>query len=171
MEDQAGGDDEHTFTASQGEGVFLRLVDVEGGPLTPAFTIYGPSGAAVISASSANVASASFSAAVTGTYTVVVYDVSSGLSATGDYRLYFTRAPGASAGGALAPGGAAFGHLDEGAIDSYTFFAIAGDRVALQLTTSPRVRWSPRSRCTAPPAASWSTRSAPVSRPHRSPSR
>jgi len=31
------------------------------------------------------------------------------------------------------------GHLDEGAIDSYTFFAIAGDRVALQLTTSPRV--------------------------------
>lgn len=64
----------------------------------------------------------------------MVYDVSTGLASTGDYRLYFTRAPGANAGGALTPGGTAFGHLDEGAIDSYTYFAIAGDHIALQLT-------------------------------------
>jgi len=126
--------DSYTFTANQGEGVFLRLVDVAGGPLVPAFTVYGPSGAVVTATSSANVVNASFAAGATGTYTLVVYDVSSGLSATGDYRLYFTRAPGANAGGALTPGGAAFGHLDEGALDSYTFTAIAGDRVALRMT-------------------------------------
>jgi hypothetical protein len=126
--------DSYTFTANQGEGVFLRLVDAAGGTLVPAFAVYGPTGTAVTSASSANVASASFAAGASGTYTVVVYDLSTGLTSTGDYRLYFTRAPGANAGGALAPGGAAFGHLDEGAIDSYTFFAIASDRVTLQVT-------------------------------------
>jgi hypothetical protein len=129
-----GAIDSYTFTAGQGQGVFLRLVDVAGGPLTPAFTVYGPAGAVVTSASSAGVANGSFVAAATGTYTIVVYDVSSGLASTGDYRLYYTRAPGANAGGALAPGGSVTAHLDEGALGSYTFSAISGDRVALQMT-------------------------------------
>ncbi|HET7505875.1 MAG TPA: hypothetical protein VFK02_32875, partial [Kofleriaceae bacterium] len=126
--------DSYTFTANQGEGIFFRLVDIAGGSLTPALTVYGPTGTTVTSASSANVANASFSASATGTYTVVIYDVSAGFASTGDYRLYFTRAPGANAGGALTPGGSVSAHLEEGALDSYTFFAIAGERVTLQLT-------------------------------------
>jgi len=113
--------------------VFLRLVDAAGGTLVPAFAVYGPTGTAVTSASSGNVASASFAASASGTCTVVVYDLSTGLTSTGDYRLYFTRAPGASAGGALAPGGAVTAHLEEGAIDSYTFTAGQGESVFLRV--------------------------------------
>jgi hypothetical protein len=126
--------DSYTFAASTGQSISLRITDVAGGVLSPGFTIYGPTGAAVAVTSSANVASTSFSAATSGTYTLVVYDVSAGLASTGDYELYYTRAPGANAGGALSPGGSVDGHLNEGALDSYTFSAAAGEGIALRVT-------------------------------------
>ena len=43
--------------------------------------------------SNEDVASMFFAAPMSGTYTVVVYDVSSGDAATGPYNLFFTLAP------------------------------------------------------------------------------
>jgi hypothetical protein len=67
--------------------------DVEGGALWPEFRICGPAGNLVTWAAGADVASASFQAPSNGTYTVVVYDVSSGFAAVGDYRLDDTNTP------------------------------------------------------------------------------
>jgi hypothetical protein len=70
------------------------VTDLAAGPLVPAFTVYGPAGSVVVNALGADVASKSFAVAATGVYTVVVYDWSSGFTATGDYELDFTRTPG-----------------------------------------------------------------------------
>jgi hypothetical protein len=130
-----GAIDSYTFAAQAGEGVGLRVTDVAGGTFTPAFIVYDPTGAVVVDgAYGANVASDFFAAQKTGTYTVVVYDDSSGYASTGPYNLYFTLAPGANAGGALSPGVVVSSQLAEGAIDSYTFAAQAGEGVGLRVT-------------------------------------
>jgi hypothetical protein len=130
-----GAIDSYTFTAEVGQGVALSLTDVAGGALVPAFSVYDPSGAVAVNvAVGDDVASAGFAAPASGTYTVVVYDRTSGSDATGPYKLYFTRAPGANKGGALSPGGVVAGQLAEGAIDSYTFTAEVGQGVALSIT-------------------------------------
>jgi hypothetical protein len=126
--------DSYTFTANAGEGILLRLTDLAGSAFTPWFTVYGPAGNVVTSARGTDVAGRDFAAPSTGTYTVVVYDSTAGLAQTGDYHLYFTRAPGANKGGALPSGHAVLGHIDEGEVDSYTFTASAGEGILLRLT-------------------------------------
>jgi hypothetical protein len=128
-----GALDSYTFTAQAGEGVFLRVVNASTGTLLPAVNVYDPSGAPVIVTSGQEVASTEFTTAKTGTYTVVVYDASNGAASTGPYNLYFTLAPGANNGGLLPPGGKITGQLAEGALDSYTFDAQAGQGVFLRL--------------------------------------
>ncbi len=126
--------DSYTFTAQTGEGIVMRLTDVSAGPLLPAFNVYDPSGAVVARAENTDVAATNFTTQASGTFTVVVYDASNGAAATGPYNLYFTRAPGADKGGALSPGGVVSGQIVEGAIDSYTFSAQAGEGVQLRVT-------------------------------------
>src|SRR5258706_365055 len=86
--------DSYTFTAATGEGVALRVTDVAGGSLWPGFTVYGPAGNVVTWGSGVDVASASFQARSSGTYTMGIYDLSTGLASTGDYRLDYTRTLG-----------------------------------------------------------------------------
>jgi hypothetical protein len=126
--------DSYTFTATAGEGVQLRMVDIAGGTFWPGFEVYDPSGTRVVNPVSAtDVAVTSFYAPVTGTYTIVAYDNSTGRASTGDYNLYFTRAPSANEGGPLSPGGMLSGAIDKGDLDSYTFTATAGQGVQLRL--------------------------------------
>lgn len=92
-----------------------------------------PAGNLLTWATGTNVAVDGFSAPSTGTYTVVVYDWSSGLASTGDYKLYYTKAPGANQGGALSPGGVMPGTIEKGGLDSYTFAASTGEGILLRL--------------------------------------
>jgi hypothetical protein len=132
---EKGDLDSYSFAASAGEAVQLRFVDVAGSTLTPGLAVYGPTGASVSWDYRSDVAYAAFNAAVSGSYTVVVYDWSSNsLAGTGDYQLHFAKAPGASEGGALTPGSAAWGTIDKGDLDSYTFTATSGTPVKLTLS-------------------------------------
>ena len=124
----------YTFSALAGEGVMLRITDVAGGPLLPAFSVYDPAGSLVSQAVGEDVAGLAFTTQKSGTFTVVVYDASTGLASTGPYNLYFTLAPGADKGGALIPGDVISDRIDEGELDSYTFTAQAGEGVALRVT-------------------------------------
>ena len=81
--------------------------------------------------SGANVAGLTITTQAAGTYTVVVYDYSSGYASTGDYKLYFALAPGANEGGVLTSGGMLSGTIDLGDLDSYTFAAAVGDAIKL----------------------------------------
>jgi hypothetical protein len=129
-----GAVDSYTFDAMMGERVDIRVTDVAGRPLVPAFSVYGPDGASMAHNASPDVAGDGFAAAKSGTYTVIVYDGSGSLDQVGDYQLYFTKAPGAAKGGALTSGDSRSSHLDEGALDSYTIAAHAGDVISLILT-------------------------------------
>jgi hypothetical protein len=129
-----GAIDSYTFTANAGETIELRVTDTLAGSFVPTVAIYNPTGGLVSSALGTNVAAAGFSAATTGSYTVLIDDSSSGLASTGPYLIYFTKAPGADADGVLTPGAVVSGQLAEGAIDSYTFTANAGDRIDLRVT-------------------------------------
>jgi hypothetical protein len=124
----------YTFTAATGEGIALRVADVVGGALAPRLNIYGPSGNLVTWAQATDVAGQAFAAPSTGTYTVAIHDASSGLASSGDYKLYYTRAPGANQGGALSPGGVVLARIDKGELDSYTFTAATGEGIALRVT-------------------------------------
>jgi hypothetical protein len=123
----------YTFAADAGQGIMLRMADVAGGSLEPGITVYDPTGAVVGRANASFVAAVAFQAHSNGTYTVVLGDSSAGLTGTGDYNLSFTKAPGANKGGALAPGGMVAAHLEEGALDSYTFAADASQGFMLRM--------------------------------------
>ena len=70
----AGDQDTYTFTATAGNGVFLRVADIAATPLTPGITLYDPTGAYVTDASGTDVGTINHTAMMTGTYTVVVAD-------------------------------------------------------------------------------------------------
>jgi hypothetical protein len=94
-----GALDSYTFTAATGESIALRVADIAGGALWPEVVIYGPTGSQVSWGAGPDVASAMLVAPSTGTYTAVVFDISSGAAATGDYNLYYIKAPDANQGG------------------------------------------------------------------------
>jgi len=61
--------DRHTFQASVGQGVAIRVAQVGSSVFTPAFSVYDPSGNAVVNDSyGADVARSTFRAAQAGTY-------------------------------------------------------------------------------------------------------
>jgi hypothetical protein len=82
----------------------------------------------------ADVAYISFTAATSGTYTILAYDSSSGHAQTGDYNLYYAKSPGANEGGLLVSGATITDTIDEGDIDSFTILASGDDTVLLQMT-------------------------------------
>lgn len=128
---ELGDLDSYTFFANAGDGIRVRVGDLDGTTLTPFVSAYGPDGEIVDNGIGPSVASIDFSAPQSGTYTVVVFDGSNPGSATGAYALYFTRAPGANEGGTLPNGGFVTDTIDLGDLDSYTFFANAGEEIRI----------------------------------------
>jgi len=129
---ELGDLDSYTFAAAAGQGVQVRVADVSGGSFVPAVAVYDPTGALVNSNYGQSAAGFSFTASATGTYTVVVFDYSSGFASSGAYHLYLAVAPGANEGGLLPPSAAVAGTIDLGDIDSYTFAAVAGQGVQVR---------------------------------------
>ena len=125
--------DSYAFNARQGEGVDLRMVDLEGFGLDPYMKVFGPNSVLLYSDWSSTVAGISFSAPLTGVYSVVVEDYGSSGPSTGAYEIHFTRAPGANEHGSLVNGGNVSGVIDLGDLDSYTFNATVGDGIDLRM--------------------------------------
>ena len=133
-----GDIDTYTFTANAGESVYLRVADTEttefiNSDLFPRVELFDPSGTFLTGGQGALVGSLFENLVVSGEYTVVVRDVSSGNDAVGDYDLYYAKAPGADEGGALPNGGSVSDRIDLGDIDTYTFTANAGESVYLRV--------------------------------------
>ena len=78
-------------------------------------------------------------APVTGTYLVLVASFDSGFNGTGTYRLSMAKTPGpitvsdGDQGGPLSNGGIHTGELVRGDLDTWTFTANAGERIALHI--------------------------------------
>jgi hypothetical protein len=128
-----GDFDAYTFDANAGATIHLRVAEIGQTGFYPYVLVYDPSGALVTSNYSASVAAVSLTPTVTGTYTVVVTDASSGSAATGAYKIYYTRVPGSNDGGALNPNAPLDGTIDLGDLDAYTFDVTAGAGVQLRV--------------------------------------
>ena len=125
--------DSYTFTATAGESFLLRIGDLNGTSMFPWIRVYDPNGAAVDSQFGSAVDEISAVASLSGTYTIVITDASSGFGATGPYELHYVRAPGANEGGLLPNGGVVSETLALGDLDSYTFTAAAGESFVLRI--------------------------------------
>jgi hypothetical protein len=126
--------DTYTFDAAAGSGIELRVADIGASALYPYVLVYDPNGKLVEQAGGYDVAWARFSPLLTGKYTAVVLDASSGSAGTGNYKLYFVNAPGESEGGALTLGTPVAGTIDIGDMDSFTLTATAGTKLKLVAT-------------------------------------
>jgi YD repeat-containing protein len=129
-----GDIDGYTFDVTAGQSVQLRLADALQGTFYPYFFVYDPTGKLVGQAGNLTVAAYSFTAALTGKYTALLMDGSSGNAGSGSYKLYSAIAPGSNEGGLLTVGTAATGTIDLGDVDSFTFNASAGAKFQLVAT-------------------------------------
>ena len=128
----AGQEDRYTFYANAGETVALTAAKTSSS-LIPYIRLFSPTGAAITSDYGSSVASIQHSITASGTYTVLVSDssVNRQPTSTGGYEARLARMPGANEHGALVNGGVQTEQITLGDLDTYTFYANAGETVAL----------------------------------------
>ena len=128
-----GDFDTYTVTASVGDRLVLRAVDVSTGGLFPQIQLFDPTGALVTSAQNSNVADLQYTALASGTYRVLVLDNSTGDDAAGAYNLYFSRMSDGDELGALANHSVNAQQIELGDVDVYSFTAADGDELRLRM--------------------------------------
>ena len=126
-----GDIDTFTFDAAVGEGILLRAVDINETTFYPQILLYAPDGQYIKYAQNPTVAYTSYTATQAGTYTVVVLDVSSGFTSTGDYQLQFAHMPSANELGYISNGSSKTSSIGLGDIDSYKIVAGSNQQIAL----------------------------------------
>src|SRR5688572_13563004 len=132
--------DQWSFTAVQGDAIFLSLAEVgTNTDYVPLIHLRAPNGA-LVNWSWGNVtAQVHVQAPQTGTYTVVVSTYDSGLDASGEYRLTLAHTPGTftvptgDEGGAMINGANHQGRIHVGDLDQWSFTAVQGDAIFLSL--------------------------------------
>ena len=142
-----GETDEYTFSATAGESVSIRMVELSGSSFSPSLTLYNPDGSLVFSNTGNEQAaldcwSISFACELdqTGSYLLVAAD--SGIN-TGTYEIHYKRLAISDENGALVNDGVVLGDLTKGDIDSYTFEATAGESVSIRMVEISGVNFQP----------------------------
>jgi lysophospholipase L1-like esterase len=136
--------DVYTFAANAGDGIQARAGETGEGLFAPRIVVRGPDGSEVVADTGTGAAGVQFQAAQGGSYTLTVADGTSGGQQTGSYDLHFVRAPGAAEGGTLANGGMVADTIDRGDLDSFRFFASAGQGVQLRVGDAGDGLFAPR---------------------------
>jgi hypothetical protein len=142
-----------SFTAQAGEALVVRAGIITGsGNLEPRVRLYGPDGASLGSdAGGSAVGEVAVRATSSGTFTVVISDGSTYLGDSGDYRLTLAMtgspivvSPG-DEGGPMTGTDVYDGAIDVGDLDLWSFTAIAGDTISINVTElvsgSPLAPW------------------------------
>ena len=131
-----------TFTATAGERIAVHIGEItDTDDFRPWIRVWAPNGATLGSASGLAAAElGDIVAPVTGTYLVLVSSFDSGFNGTGTYRLTMTKTPGpitvssGDQGGPLTNGGTHNGEILQGDLDVWTFNAVAGQQITVQIT-------------------------------------
>jgi hypothetical protein len=128
-----------SLTANAGDNIVLRL-GTFGASYDGKLRLYGPNGALLQTAFSAQDAELDYAATNSGAFTVLVSSYSSG--GTGTYVLYLAQfpepfiVPGGDQGGPMNGSANYLGTIGLGDLDMWAFTACAGDPVNLLLTTT-----------------------------------
>ncbi|MEO0650668.1 MAG: hypothetical protein AAFZ65_08320, partial [Planctomycetota bacterium] len=133
----AGDLDSFALTLEAGESYQLRLAELPGSTFFVGLSLYGPNGALVASDSGSVVASLAGTAPLSGSYTALVFDAtasSAGPTGTGAYRLDSVRIPGGNEGGTLVDGQTVNGTIELGDLDSYSFLALGGASIQIDVS-------------------------------------
>jgi hypothetical protein len=129
------GRSKYTFAAQAGNGIMVRVVDAGDTSFAPAFALISPSGQQLVVASGPDVAAAEVAQApVDGTYTLDIYDAGPATSAGGAFDVFVVVAPGTDDHGTLQAADVRHGHLDKGALHSYTFRPQVGESISIRAT-------------------------------------
>jgi Bacterial Ig domain len=135
-----------SFTATQGHTAVVRIGEIPVGAGTPDpgywpwIRVVSPAGVVVGQSTGNTDAEATFTAPLTGTYTVIAAAYYGG--AAGDYRLSYAtfgafQTSGGDEGGALANDVAQTGDIDLGDLDLWSFSACQGNTVVVTLSEIP----------------------------------
>ncbi|MDL1983973.1 MAG: hypothetical protein LWX54_07250, partial [Deltaproteobacteria bacterium] len=137
-------EDSYTFTANIGETVQIRMVDTSATAFAPSLQLYSPSGGRINLGTptwDGSVAAIQYTAAYTGTYTVLASDFNK--VNTGSYDLYFAYMPGANEHGELVNDGVHQEQIDLGDLDTYTFTANSGDNIQIRMVDTSATAFAP----------------------------
>ncbi len=136
---EVGDVDQWSFDASAGDSLTVRVGEMVAGGLTPWVGIYGPTGVLLDSAYGTAAAEVSVRATNSGTFLVLVADLSNGYAGSGAYRLTLART-GSPVGvspndeGGLFDGSATYeGNLEVGDLDVWSFTLCRGERIVMHL--------------------------------------
>jgi hypothetical protein len=157
-----GDVDVWTFTAAVGERITVHIGEVtDSADFRPWIRLWAPNGTTL--GDTAGLAAAVIDdvvAPVAGTYLVLVGSFDSGFDDTGTYQLTMAKTSGAvtvsngDQGGALASGVAQSGQIVVGDVDVWTFTAVAGQPIHVQVTETVDVNgFTPWLRVWAPNGA------------------
>ena len=129
-----------SVTAKAGESLLVRMGDLGGtNSLTPYLRLLGPDGVLLDSNYGAVAAEVQTRASLSGSFTVVVGDASSGASGTGPYQLTLAKTGSpivvseGDEGGWLTNGVAHPGVIKPGDLDVWAFTACAGAKIQVQI--------------------------------------
>src|SRR5262249_16637146 len=147
-----------TFTANQGDSVSLSIGVIDpNASLRPFIRLRAPNGVEIGSSASLLIAQINVTAAVTGTYTVVVASGAAVPQGTGSYRLTLAKTPGAfvvspgDEGGRMTEGFSHPGSIQLGDLDQWTFLASQGHAISLSINkVDPNATLRPFIRLRAP---------------------
>src|SRR5438045_1738311 len=136
-----GGLDTWMFTASAGDRVPLSFPTRRSSDLDfrPWIRLWSPAGGSLGSQWGPDAAQIEAVAPVSGTYLVLVGSADSGYDGSGTYRLTMAHSPGpvtvsaGDEGGPLTNGALHSGEILQGDLDTWTFTASAGDRIAVHV--------------------------------------
>uniref|UniRef100_UPI001FE785B1 hypothetical protein n=1 Tax=Marinobacter changyiensis TaxID=2604091 RepID=UPI001FE785B1 len=140
-----GEEDSFNFTVDAGQYVNLSVADIDNTSLAPRIRLFAPDGEFLTNGSGSTVGRIrNFQVPQTGTYTVLVDDVTQGGAQTGNYELHFASAPGADEHGALINGGLRTEVISTGDLDTYTFAVEAGQYVNLSVSDIDETSLAPQ---------------------------
>ena len=145
----SGGVDSYTLSANANDTILVNVGDLSGSAFSPRIRLQDPTSTQVASDLGSGGAQVVHQAAISGVYTVLVDDGSSGGSQTGAYRLHFIKAPGSLSisagddGGALTNGEYRDGVAEISDLDGWQFNADIGDTFLLGAGDTGGTAFSP----------------------------
>ncbi|HMJ66348.1 MAG TPA: hypothetical protein VK615_13460 [Candidatus Binatia bacterium] len=144
-----GDCDIYTFDASSNDVIFLSVMN-EGGARIPYLYLYDPTGQWILGYYENQTYAFIYNYRLTNSGTYVVAVTEDAFNREFNYKLCLVKSPGANstdegdATNVLAHGQAASGEITLGDFDAYSFYALAGDTIELQLQRTSGVGENPR---------------------------
>ncbi|MGQ7848584.1 hypothetical protein ACUNV4_29070 [Granulosicoccus sp. 3-233] len=130
--------DSYVVELDAGDSLYVSMADLDtddlvSSPLRPRIELFAPNGELLSGGEGSLAARVYRRAQVSGSYTIVVYDDSTGNDATGNYSLHFAKAPGVADGGFLQDVTETSGFMERAELEVFNVFLNGGDSLYVRV--------------------------------------